>query len=96
MTFILSIIARWKALVPLGRVLGYIGTAVALVALLWLVWGRISHGIEEKGAIKQRNADMERTIENADKANKAAERVARDPDAARAECLRHARNPADC
>ena len=36
---ILSIIARWKALGPLGRVLGYIGAAVALVALLSVLRG---------------------------------------------------------
>ena len=39
MTFILSILARWKALGPSGRVLGYIGAAVALVALLGVLRG---------------------------------------------------------
>lgn len=48
------------------------------------------------GATKQREANLTETVKNVEKANAAAETVVRDADAARAECLRNARNPADC
>jgi len=48
------------------------------------------------GATRQREANLTETVKNVEKANAAAETVVRDADAARAECLRNARNPANC
>lgn len=74
-----------------------IGAGVIVIlaaAALWLT--AHDRNQQDIGATRQREADLTRTIENVDKANKAAERVRSDPDAARDDCLRHARNPADC
>lgn len=51
---------------------------------------------EVAGAAAQREANLTETVKNVEKANAAAETVVRDTDAARAECLRNARNPANC
>lgn len=50
----------------------------------------------DAGATAQREANLTETVKNVEKANAAAETVVHDADAARAECLRNARNPANC
>lgn len=69
-----------------------------MVAVAWLK-GREEaddRSNQQVGAAVQREADQAETIERTEKANVAAETVRTDDAAARAECLRHARNPKDC
>jgi len=73
--------------------------AAGLVALYFGVNGlldRMTDNAKEQGATEQREANHAATITNVEKANDAAEKVRRDPDAARDECLRNSRNPANC
>lgn len=77
----------------------FVWFGLAVIALfagggIWLHNRDVSN--QDLGATKQRNADLERTVKNVEKANNAADEVSRNPDAARDECLRNARNPADC
>lgn len=48
------------------------------------------------GAAAERESQARKILHNLEKADAAAETVRRDTDAAHAECLRNARNPADC
>lgn len=73
-----------------------IGFGLAAGILVWGAGSLYNRNQQDIGAVKQRNADLERTIRNVDKADKAADDVRRNPDAARDECLRNARNPSDC
>lgn len=57
---------------------------------------RYGDASRDLGVQQQQNADLTATVKQVEKANAAAETVRRDPDAARAECLRNARNKADC
>lgn len=71
----------------------------AVAALLW--WLSAAEKADDRanreiGASVQREADLRETLSNVEKANEAAEAVRRNSDAARAECLRNARNPDDC
>lgn len=64
---ILPILARWKALGPLGRVLGYIGAAVALVALLGVL-----RGCYDRGVIREHEREVaEQVREKTDAGDKA-------------------------
>lgn len=84
---------------------------LALAALVLLLIGLAAWGLvtwlnareeaddkanQEIGATIQREGNLRATIQNVETANEAAETVARNPGAARAECLRNARNTADC
>lgn len=85
-----------KKLAPLAAiVLGLLLLALAVLAFNWWLDHRDTRN-QEIGASVQREGDLRKTIQNVEKANEAAEAVARDPGAARAECLQNARNPADC
>jgi len=48
------------------------------------------------GRQEERATGLQETITRTERANDAAETIRRDPDARYDECLRHARNPADC
>ncbi len=74
--------------------------AVAALAT-GIVWLRSAENADDKanqnvGAAVQREADLTATVQQVEKANEAAETVRRNPNAARADCLQDARNPADC
>lgn len=77
----------WLAIM-VGLVLAYFAYAAVL--------DRMTDNAKQVGAVTQQNDNLTQTIRNVEKANDAAENVRRDPDAGRAECLRNARNPADC
>lgn len=85
------------------KVVGYIGLGLAVIALLGALWAILSarENADDKsnqqiGATVEREKAATATIINVEKANAAAENVKHDSDAARAECLQNARNPADC
>lgn len=50
----------------------------------------------DAGASRQREQNATATIKQVEKANAASENLDRDADARRADCLRDARNPANC
>ena len=84
-------------------VLGQVGALLALIGLLaglWLYFDRKdARRIEkvEAGAVnKERAATAVETVKKVEKANEARNNVRERDDAWHAECLRHARNPADC
>ncbi len=73
--------------------------AVAVILLLALMTLLSRCGQDEArdaGATAQRESNLQETVRNVEKANDAGRDVRNDADAARAECLRNARNPADC
>jgi hypothetical protein len=77
--------------------------AIGILLLIGVIV-TVSHCVEkaddkanqEIGATGERERTLTTNLEKTEKANEAADRLRRDPDAARAECLRNARNPADC
>ena len=69
---ILSILARWKALGPPGRVLGYIGAAVALVVLL-----SVLRGCYDRSVIREHEREVaEQVREKTDAGDKAGREAA--------------------
>lgn len=73
--------------------------ALAALAALFLLIALSRCGQDEArdaGATAQRESNLQETVRNVEKANDAGRDVRNDADAARAECLRNARNPADC
>lgn len=95
-----AIATAWTAFARLPRG-WHIAMAVVALCLLAFTLHRcaVSDAREEGeviGATAQREANLNQTVKNVEKANAAAETVVRDPDAARGECLRNARNPANC
>jgi len=74
--------------------------AIAGAIALWFgingLLDRLQDTAKDAGRTEQREADLTATVKQVEKANAAAETVRLDPDAARAECLRNARNKANC
>lgn len=73
--------------------------ALGIIAVLVLVTMLARCGQDEArdaGATAQRESNLQETVRNVEKANDAGRAVRDDADAALAECLRNARNPADC
>jgi 4-hydroxybenzoate polyprenyltransferase len=88
-----------KGLLGLAKGYWLLIAAAAAVALYFgaqMVLNKLVDSSKDAGATEQREADLTQTVNNVEKANAAAETVRRDPDAARAECLRNARNKANC
>lgn len=97
------IVALWTAFRGLPRGWHYVGAGIAAALALAAVIAWLNareraddRSNQEIGASGERERQAVTTIRNVEKANAAAETVRRDADAARAECLRNARNPADC
>lgn len=103
MTFLLPILLRWGLSQRVAGVLAWVIPVVASVALLGGLYALLtsSENADDQhnqniGAEMQRASDMAQTIDNVEKANAAADEVHRSTDAARDECMRNARNPANC
>jgi hypothetical protein len=103
MGFLIALFARWGLSATASRVLGYVVPgvlALAIVAALWAYFDRTERADDADnqtiGAAKERARTLDATFKQVEKANEAAETVRRDPARARADCLRDARNPADC
>jgi hypothetical protein len=103
MIWIVTILGRLGVAESLRRPLGYLTLAVLAFALLGALWAILAsrERADDKanqaiGATAVRSQAATRTIQQAEKANAAAETVRRNSDAARDECLRNARNPANC
>lgn len=103
MMFLIGILGRWGVAESLRRPLVYLGIGLAVIALCGALWAFL--GAREKaddkanqqiGAVAEQSRAATATIHNAEKANAAAETVRTNSDAARAECLQNARNPANC
>ena len=90
----------WSAFARLPRgwhiAIGVVGLCLAAFTLHRCAVDDAREAGEATGAIAQREANLTETVKNVEKANAAAENVVRNIDAGRAECLRNARNPADC
>ncbi len=74
--------------------------AVILIAGL-ILWATKAEQADDRhnqqiGAQVERSEAAQATLDNVRKANDAEATIRSDPDAALAECLRHARNPKDC
>lgn len=76
-------------LAAIGLVVIALGTAFHLVDAAF-------EQAEDKGAAVERAEASGKVIENVQKANAAAEKYRADPVQRDADCLRDARNPADC
>lgn len=74
-----------------------LGAAFILFAIIGITLiNKNAEQSEKAGAAIQRETNLNQTISNAERANNAAENIKRDPAAMDLECLRNARNPADC
>lgn len=87
----------------LGPMAAKIASFVTLAAIAIGVWlwfdareKADDRANQEIGGAVQREADLQATVKNVEKANEAADLVRRDPARAYAECLRTARTPANC
>ena len=79
------------------------GAAVVLGGILWAAVATMNHATDtavtvaqESGRTQQRAEQAESTIEQVEKANEASDDLRRDDVVRDAECLRNARNPANC
>lgn len=85
---------------PVWRQAGALLVLIGLVAALWGYFDRKDERriekVEAGGVNKERTATAVETIHKVEKANEARNAVRERNDAWVAECLRHARNPADC
>ncbi|WP_374413269.1 hypothetical protein [Novosphingobium colocasiae] len=99
MPMILALFARWGVPERFRSALAWALASIVVIALMLALWALITrHDSKQQaiGATEQRNTDLTATVKNVEKANAAAEKVRRDPAAADDECMRNARNPADC
>lgn len=70
---------------------------VALLALAYTQWLKGQRRDAATEAVKiERQEQAGAVIERVERANNASEAIRRDPDARRAQCVQHARNPDDC
>lgn len=84
-------------LIIIGALVGLLLTATAIgFVLVNKANDRAAKEAERAGAAIQRETNLNQTISNAERANNAAENIKRDPAAVNDDCLRNARNPADC
>lgn len=75
----------------------WIGLAIAAAVFAVLIYlGNRDDKNRTIGATEQRNVNLESTLDQGRKADAAADKIKRDADAARAQCMLDARNPADC
>jgi len=81
---------RWIWIAIVAAALG------AAVLIAGRTVDRVLESATEAGKAAQRAENAEATLNQVEKANDASQDLQRDPGAARDECLRHARNPADC
>ncbi len=78
------------------------GVVLACIALMIAIaWFKGREEADDRnnqtiGATVEREKTQAATIQNIERANNAAEAIRRDPAARDAECLRYAKNPADC
>lgn len=91
----------WLTAKKLGLAKGvWLLIALALLAFLWLCLDAREQAEDQRnreiGATVERERSATATIKQVEKANAAADNLGRSSDAARAECLQNARNPADC
>lgn len=97
------ILSLWTAFRALPRGWHYLAAgvlAIAMLAALWM-WLDAREQADDRrnqdiGATVERERSATATIKQMEKANAAADNLGRSSDAARAECLQNARNPADC
>lgn len=94
-------IYAWLTAKKLGLAKGvWLLIALTLLASLWLYLDAREQADDQRnreiGATVERERSATATIKQVEKANAAADNLGRSSSAARAECLRNARNPADC
>lgn len=97
------ILSLWTAFRALPRGWHWLAAGIAALTLLVALWLWLSareaaddRRNREIGATVERERAATATIKQVEKANAAADDLGRSSDAARAECMQNARNPADC
>ena len=97
----MTLITTWLAARRLGLSRGVWLLVLAAALTLAGLWLREREHANDRanqtiGAATERDRQARAALNNLEKADAAADHIRRDRDAALAECLRNARNPADC